>query len=128
MELTQRILVVDDVPANLFALEQVLSKLPFEIVSCATGNDALIATTHHRFSLALLDVQMPEMDGYELASLLRAEPSTANLPIIFISAINWTDDQILRGYAEGAVDFLTKPYHPDVLCHKVQFFLQSDLQ
>jgi two-component system, cell cycle sensor histidine kinase and response regulator CckA len=124
----QKILIVDDKPANLFALEQILKECPAETVRAVDGNKALIASLNHDFALAILDVEMPEMDGYELAELLRSEEKTRNLPIIFVSAVYSSDYHVFKGYDSGAVDFLVKPYHPKVLISKINIFLQLDRQ
>ena len=124
----QKILIVDDKPANLLTLRQTLSELEVDVVSAATGNEALVASLNHDFAVAILDVQMPEMDGFELAEILRSEPKTAHLPILFVSAIYREDHHIFRGYEAGAVDFMVKPYPPQVLLNKIRFFLKLDAQ
>ena len=124
----QKILIVDDKPANLFALEQILKDCTAETVRAVDGNKALIASLNNDFALAVLDVQMPEMDGYELAELLRSEGKTRNLPIIFVSAVYSSDYHVFKGYESGAVEFLVKPYHPKVLISKINIFLQLDRQ
>jgi len=124
----QKILIVDDKPANLMALRQTLTELDVEVVSATTGNDALVASLNHDFALAILDVQMPGMNGYELAELLRSDDRTTHLPILFVSAIYHDDHHIFRGYQAGAVDFLVKPYNPEVLLNKLRFFLKLDAQ
>jgi phosphoserine phosphatase RsbU/P len=128
MEYKQRILIVDDKEANLFALRNVLKELGVEVVQTNNGNDALIATLNYDFALAILDVQMPEMDGYELAEFIRNEPQTKLLPIIFLSAIFSDDFHVFKGYQSGAVDFLTKPFKPEILLSKVRVFLELDRQ
>ncbi len=124
MELPLKILIVDDRPENLFALEQVLNTLNVEVIKAETGNDALIASLNHDFALAIVDVQMPEMDGYELAELLRGQVQTRNLPIIFLSAVYHEEHYIFKGYDAGAVDFIIKPYHPRILLGKTAVFLE----
>ena len=124
----QKILIVDDKPANLFSLAQILKEVDAEIIQCTNGNDALIASLQHDFVLALLDVQMPDMDGYELAAFLRSEEKTRELHIIFISAIYSSEFHVFKGYEAGAVDFLTKPYNPKILINKVRVFLALDNQ
>ncbi len=124
----QKILIVDDKEQNLFTLEQVLADLGVEFVRATNGNDALKATLDEDFALAILDVQMPEMDGYELAELLRSDPKTENLPVIFLSAVYHDDYHVFKGYESGAVDFITKPYEPKILLGKVKFFLQLHRQ
>ncbi|MDP8209556.1 MAG: response regulator [Candidatus Stygibacter australis] len=124
----QKILIVDDKRENLIALEQVLQELDVEIISVSSGNEALKATLNHEFALAILDVQMPEMDGYELAEYLRNEQLTKHLPMIFLSAIYSDELHVFKGYEAGGVDFVTKPYNPFYLNSKVKVFLQLDKQ
>ena len=124
----QKILIVDDKEQNLFTLRKVLDELDVEFVEATYGNDALKATLHNDFALAILDVQMPDMDGYELAELLRCDPKTENLPIIFLSAVYHDDYHVFKGYDSGAVDFIIKPYEPKILLSKVNFFLQLHQQ
>ena len=118
-----KILVVDDKPHNLFALEQILQKLDLEIFRAENGNEALGLILEHNFTLAILDVQMPEMDGYELAELLRGNKATTSLPIIFVSAIYSDEYHHRKGYDSGAVDFITKPFIPEILLSKVRVFI-----
>lgn len=120
----QRILIVDDKQENLVALCRVLEDLDAEVVQATNGNDALAATLHNDFALAMLDIQMPGMDGYELAALLRGDEHTRNLPIIFITAAYCDEVQVFRGYEVGAVDYIIKPYQPRVLISKVNIFLK----
>jgi signal transduction histidine kinase/HPt (histidine-containing phosphotransfer) domain-containing protein/ActR/RegA family two-component response regulator len=123
-----KILIVDDKPQNLYALESVLNPLNARIIKANSGNEALIATLHHDFALAILDVQMPEMDGYELAEFIRSEDKTKFLPIIFLSAVYSDDFHIFKGYESGAVDFITKPFKPEILLSKVRIFLELSIQ
>ena len=124
----QKILIVDDRPQNLFALEKTLEATEAEVVRATSGNEALAATLNHDFALTILDVQMPEMDGYELARLLRGEPKTSHLPIIFLTAAFSDEEQIFKGYKSGAVDYIVKPYSPLVLLSKVNVFLELHRQ
>ncbi len=119
-----KILLVDDLPANLLGLSTVLSPLPVELLTATTGDEALRLTLNHTFALAILDVQMPGMDGYELAKLLRLDQRTKNTPIIFLSAVHSDDYHQFMGYRSGAVDFITKPFNPEFLLHKVRIFLE----
>ena len=118
-----KILTVDDKPQNLFALEQTLQKLDVEIYKAVTGSEALSLVLEHEFALAIVDVQMPEMDGYELAELLRGNRATASLPIIFVSAIYSDEYHHRKGYDSGAVDFISKPFIPEILLSKVRVFI-----
>ncbi len=120
----QKILIVDDRPENLLALEKVLRETEAQIIRAAGGNEALKATLHNDFALAILDVQMPEMDGYELAEYLRGDEKTRHLPIIFLTAVYSDEYHVFKGYAAGAVDFVTKPYRPEILLAKVRVFLE----
>ncbi len=128
METKQKILIVDDRPENIFSLKKVLAETDAEIIEALTGNDALIASLNHEFALAILDVQMPEMDGYELAELLRSEKKSSATPIIFVSAVYSSDYHVFKGYEAGAVDFLIKPFEAKILLSKVAVFLDMDRQ
>jgi signal transduction histidine kinase len=119
---------VDDKESNLLALGNVLNSVPAEIIKAADGDDALRACLNHDFALAILDVQMPGMDGYELATLLRGDPRTKTVPIIFLSAVYSEDPYVFKGYSSGAVDFITKPFNPAILLSKIRVFLELDAQ
>ncbi len=123
-----KILIVDDKPENLVALRTVLKDLNIELMEATSGNEALKLTLRHDFALALLDIQMPEMDGYELAGILREEEKTAHLPFIFISAVYTDNLNIFKGYETGAFSFITKPFQPEVLINKVKFFIEKHQQ
>lgn len=125
MNMRPKILIVDDRPENLLALRVVLKDLEIELVEASSGNEALKATLHHDFALALLDIQMPEMDGYELASILREEEKTMHLPFIFISAVYTDNLNVFKGYEKGAFSFITKPFQPEILINKVKFFIEK---
>jgi diguanylate cyclase (GGDEF)-like protein/PAS domain S-box-containing protein len=116
------LLLVDDYPENLVALEAVLEHPDIELVKVTSGNAALGYTLKQDFALVLLDVQMPDMDGFETAELMRANPKTRHLPIIFVTA-GMKDAQLqFKGYELGAVDYLIKPFEPHVLQSKVKVF------
>jgi len=118
------ILAVDDLEANLEAMRALLEGSEKWQLRCAnSGEAALGCLLKEDISLVLLDVQMPGMDGYEVAELMRGSPKTRDIPIIFVSAIARTQELILRGYNSGAVDFILKPFDPAVLRHKVQNLL-----
>ncbi|MDM8552831.1 SpoIIE family protein phosphatase [Desulfobacterales bacterium HSG2] len=123
-----KILVVDDKPENLFATESILKKLDAEIFKAQSGMEALSLLLRHDFAVALLDVQMPEMDGFELAELMRDNEETMHIPIIFVTAISKDQQHIFRGYGSGAVDYLFKPLDPEILKQKVSVFLTLDRQ
>lgn len=128
MEYKQRILVVDDSSENLHACEMILSKTGSEIIKVTSGNEALKAALRYDFAVALLDIRMPGMDGYELARFLRNDEKTKDLPIIFVSAVYTDELHIFKGYESGAVDFIAKPFDPQLLVSKVKVFLALDLQ
>ena len=118
------VLIVDDRTANLLAMEHALSGVDAVLFKADSGNEALKLTIHHEFALILLDVQMPEMDGYEVASLMREREATRSVPIIFVTAIDKEDHFILKGYQAGAVDYLFKPIDTNILTSKVNVFLE----
>jgi len=124
----QKILMVDDRPENLIALEAVLEDLDRDLVKANSGEEALKLLLRDRFALVLLDVQMPGMDGFEVAELMRANKSIAKTPIIFVTAISKEDKYKFKGYEVGAVDYLMKPIEPIILTAKVNFFLDLDRQ
>lgn len=118
-----KVLIVDDKPQNLFALEKILQKIEVDVFQGTSGNEALGVALEHEFALAIVDVQMPEMDGYELVELLRGNEATASLPVIFVSAIYSDEYHHRKGYDSGAVDFLSKPFIPEILLSKVRVFI-----
>ncbi len=118
------ILVVDDKQANLLALRKILGKPGLNIIEATSGNDALALLLEHDFALILLDVQMPDMDGFETAEIIRGNAETKNIPIIFVTAINKEQKYVFEGYSKGAVDYLFKPLDPDILQNKVNIFLE----
>ncbi|MCG8615319.1 MAG: response regulator [Desulfobacterales bacterium] len=120
-----KILIVDDIPENLFALEAILKKLDAQVIKAGSGNEALIQVLDHDFALIILDVQMPEMDGYEVAEILKSDETTENIPIIFVTAVDRDDTKELKGYGTGAVDFIFKPLNEFILLSKVKVFLES---
>ncbi|MEO8707034.1 MAG: response regulator [Kofleriaceae bacterium] len=119
----RQILVVDDTPANLLAMEVALAPLNRTIVTASSGQDALARLLDQDFALVLLDVQMPEMDGYETARWIRSRQRTQHVPIIFVTAHDHDDEAVLKAYALGAVDFLFKPIVPEILCSKASVFV-----
>ncbi len=118
------ILIVDDKPANLLALRKLLGRPGLNIVEATGGNDALSLILEYDFALILLDVQMPDMDGFETAELIRGNEETKHIPIIFVTAISKEPKYIFKGYDKGAVDYLFKPLDPDILKSKVNIFLE----
>jgi signal transduction histidine kinase len=123
-----RILVVDDVDENLVALEALLRREDADIVTARSGTDALELILQHEFALAFIDVQMPEMDGFELAELMRGAERSKYIPIIFLTAGTREMQRVFRGYESGAVDFLFKPVDPQILRHKTDTFVAIDQQ
>lgn len=118
-----KILLVDDRPENLLALEAILSALDQTLVRAASGEEALKALLTDDFAVILLDVQMPGMDGFETASHIKRRERTRDIPIIFLTAINHGPHHTFRGYAAGAVDYISKPFDPWVLRAKVSVFV-----
>jgi len=118
-----KVLLVDDVEANLVALEAILGRMSCDLIRASSGNEALRLLLKHDIAVALLDVQMPDMDGYEVAQHVRDNPATRQVPIIFVTATHETEESVLRGYDAGAFDLLFKPINPYVLRSKVQVFL-----
>jgi len=119
-----KILIVDDKQENLFALDKTLQKLDVVVLQARSGNEALGLTLEHEFCMAIVDVQMPEMDGYELVELLRGNDATASLPVIFVSAIFSDEYHHRKGYDSGAVDFMSKPFIPEIMISKVKVFIE----
>jgi len=118
-----KILIVDDKPANLLAMEGLLDEVGAELLTVSSGHEALAMLLKYEFALVLLDVQMPDMDGFETATLMRGMKQTRHLPIIFVTAISKEDEHIFRGYDAGAIDYLFKPINPGILRSKVEVFL-----
>lgn len=118
------ILIVDDSIENLIALEKILDDIDAKIIRAESGNEALEKMLEHDFSLALIDVQMPGMDGYETVELMRQDEKTRYLPVIFVSAIYSEDQYLIKGIETGAVDFIIKPIVPEILKGKVRIFLE----
>ncbi|MFG1478463.1 diguanylate cyclase [Xanthobacter sp. V4C-4] len=119
-----KILVVDDVSANLAGMRRLLAPVDADIHEARSGNEALALCLDHRFALILLDVQMPDMDGFEVAALLNNDPSTCDIPIVFVTAAYLDDINRLKGYTFGAVDYIAKPINDAVLLSKVTVFLE----
>ena len=119
-----RILLVDDKPGNLLALENILENPNLNIIKASSGNEALGLMLEHEFALVLLDVQMPEMDGFETAELMRGNERTKQIPIIFVTAISFEQKYVFKSYESGAVDYLFKPLDPYILKSKVKIFIE----
>ena len=118
------ILLVDDQPANLVALEAMLQSLGQNLIKAESGREALRWLLTHEFAVILLDVKMPEMDGFETAQLIRERDKSRHTPILFLTAGDNTQTQAVRGYAVGAVDYLVKPVVPEFVRSKVAVFVE----
>ncbi|HEX2249446.1 MAG TPA: response regulator [Gemmatimonadales bacterium] len=118
------ILLVDDQPANLVALEAMLQGLGQNLIKAQSGREALKWLLTHDFAVILLDVKMPEMDGFETAALIRQRDKSRHTPILFLTAADSTQTQAVRGYAVGAVDYLVKPVVPEFVRSKVSVFVE----
>ena len=122
--LPAKLLLVDDVPANLVALEAVLEPLGCDIVKAPSGEEALRALLRDDFAAILLDVQMPGLDGFQTASLIRKRDRTRHIPIVFLTAVSREREYIFRGYEHGAIDYLVKPFNPDILRAKISVLVE----
>jgi diguanylate cyclase (GGDEF)-like protein/PAS domain S-box-containing protein len=120
---TPKILVVDDNRRNLVAMRRLLGKLSCDILEATTGNEALASCLNYEFALVLLDVDIPGMDGFEVARLLKDEPATQQLPLIFVTATYEDHQHRLRGYEAGAVDYIHKPVDDVILLSKANIFI-----
>ena len=118
------ILIVDDRKENLLTLEALLDSPELQLVRAESGNEALAKTLDYEFALILLDVQMPGMDGYETAELMRGSIRSKSIPIIFVTAARMDLEHMFKGYDSGAVDYLFKPLEPHILRSKVGIFLE----
>ncbi len=125
---TAKILLVDDRPENLTALEAVLEPLGCPLVRASSGAEALKRLLIDDFALILLDVQMPGMDGFETALFIKERERSRYIPIIFITALSTDERHIYRGYSAGAVDYISKPYNPEILKSKVGVFIELYLK
>lgn len=117
-----RVLIVDDRPENLLAMENLLESPDIVILRAESGADALSILLLQDVALVLLDVQMPDMDGFEVAELMRSNARTKAIPIIFVTAISKEKKYVFKGYKSGAVDYLFKPINPNILISKVTVF------
>jgi PAS domain S-box-containing protein len=118
------VLLVDDRPENLLALEATLEPLGHRLVSVTSGVDALKQLLLGDFACILLDVQMPGLDGFELAELIKQRERSAAIPIVFVTALSTDETHVFRGYSAGAVDYIFKPINPDILRSKVSVFVE----
>lgn len=122
------ILIVDDIPENIFSLKSLLSLHGFKTDSASSGEEALKKVLQNSYSLVILDVQMPEMDGFEVAEAMLGSSKFKDLPIIFLSALNTHKKFITKGYESGGMDYVTKPFDPDILLLKVKAFYKLSEQ
>ena len=118
------VLLVDDRPENLVALEAILNKPYYNLVKANSGAEALRCLLNEDFAVILLDVQMPGMDGFETATMIRSRDRSRSTPIIFITAFSSNDTHVFKGYSLGAVDYLFKPLEPEILTSKVAVFVE----
>jgi CheY-like chemotaxis protein len=117
--LQPNVLVADDRPANVLAIQQVLEPLNHNVVTAASGEEVLRALLTSEFAVILLDVEMPIMDGFEIAAQIKRREKTRHIPIIFLTAVNQEPSDIFQGYEAGAVDYITKPVEPWLVRAKV---------
>ena len=122
------ILLVDDSTSNIIALESLLEKEGRQFLTATNGNDALKIARSNQLDLIILDVQMAGMDGFEVAQILKSSSKTKGTPIIFASANNKEQDSILKGFEEGAIDYLLKPLNPEITKAKVSILLENQFQ
>jgi PAS domain S-box-containing protein len=122
------ILLVDDRPENLLALEAILEPLNQTLIKAHSGDEALRKLLLHDFAVILLDVQMPGINGFETARLIKSRERTKYIPIIFLTAISKDEEYVFQGYSVGAVDYLAKPFQPDILRSKVSVFVDLYLK
>jgi two-component system, sensor histidine kinase and response regulator len=116
------ILIVDDIPENLFSLKKVLELNDFEVDTASSGEEALKKILKNSYFLIILDVQMQDMDGFEVAEAISGYSKTKDIPIIFLSAVNTNKKFITKGYEYGGIDYVTKPFDVDILILKVKTF------
>lgn len=125
---TATILIIDDKPVNIFALEKLLEKKERTFLTAAGGKEGLTIALNKEVDLIILDVQMPGMDGFEVAQILKSNKQTRDIPIIFASAESKEHSSIIKGFDEGAIDYLFKPLDPEITKAKVAVLLQNQLQ
>src|SRR6186713_209121 len=118
------ILIVDDRPENIFSLRSILELHSFPVDTAGSGEEALKKTLKQKYALIILDVQMPGMDGFEVAEILSGNSQTKDIPIIFLSAVSTDKKFITKGYNSGAIDYIIKPIDPDILLLKVKTFMR----
>ena len=124
MEDNINILLVDDRPENLLTLEAIIEREDYHLMKASSGEEALKYLMKYDFAAILLDVQMPGMDGFGTAKIIKAREKTKNIPILFITANNMDTEHIFMGYSVGAIDYILKPFNPIILKAKVEGFVQ----
>jgi CheY-like chemotaxis protein len=122
------VLVADDRPANVLAIQEVLEPLHHNVVTASSGEEVLRSLLKTEFAVILLDVQMPIMDGFEIAAQIKRREKTRHIPIIFLTAVNQEPSDVVQGYEAGAVDYLTKPIEPWIVRAKVSAFVDIWLE
>ncbi len=123
-EVLPRILVIDDTPANLVAMKVILKGVAAEIITADSGNTGLACALERNIALILLDVNMPEMDGFQVAELLGELEETRSIPIIFVTALHQSENFRMQGYDSGAIDYIEKPINTSILLSKTRIFLK----
>lgn len=123
-----KVLIVDDRVENLIALEAILDDDNIEVIKANSGNEALKIMINNNISLVLLDIQMPGMNGFEVAEIMRSSSKTSDIPIIFVTAINKEESYVFKGYELGGVDYIYKPIRSEILKSKVKVFLKLQNQ
>lgn len=124
MKMPVKFLLVDDLPQNLLSLEALLRRDDLTLLKAQSGDEALELLLQHDVALALIDVQMPGLNGFELAELMRGNERTRHIPIIFVTAGTHSAERRFQGYEAGAVDFIQKPIEPDILRSKTEVFFE----
>lgn len=123
-ETQPKVLVVDDDERNIYAIKKILQPLDIELHEALSGKDALTLAIRNNYAVIFLDVNMPEMSGYEVADALSGNSNTSSIPIVFVTAVYNDNAHILSGYESGAIDYLTKPICPEVLIAKTKIFIK----
>ena len=123
-----KLLLVDDRPENLLALETILEPLGQDLVRATGGADALRQLLLSEFAVVLLEVQMPDLNGFEVAEIIKSREKTRFTPIIFLTALSKDEEFVYKGYSVGAVDYMSKPLQPEVLRSKVAVFVDLFLK
>jgi CheY-like chemotaxis protein len=118
-----KILIVDDLNANIVALQSVISKLDITIESTTSGAQALGMILENDYALVLMDVHMPEMNGFEVLDIMRKKEQSKRIPVIFVTAVHKDEASMISGYDTGAVDYMYKPLNPEIVLSKVQVFV-----